>query len=188
MFRPTSRLAIALSAILAATVIAACGSNSRNSGRLSASAGQPSVAQMLQDGVNFSKCMRSHGVATFPDPTTSPRAFKHALDPSIKRAPTFISAVNACRHLLPEGSPPSASPAHSQAQVAAMLAFARCIRGHGFPRFPDPTSTGEVTHQMIAAAGIDLHQPAVVRAADACIGVTHGLLTRGAVARFIAGH
>jgi hypothetical protein len=188
MFRTTSRLAIALSAILAATVIAACGSNSRNSGRSSASAGQPSVAQMLQDGVNFSRCMRSHGVATFPDPTTSPRAFKHALDPSIKRAPTFVSAVDACRHLLPEGGPPSGSSTQSQAHVSAMLAFAGCIRRHGFPRFPDPTSTGEVTHQMIASAGIDLHQPAVARAADACVGVTHGLLTPAAVARFIAGH
>jgi hypothetical protein len=188
MFRPTSRLAIAASAILAATVIAACGSNSHNSGLSSASAGQPSVAQMLQDGVNFSRCMRSHGVSTFPDPTTSPRAFKHALDPSIKRAPTFISAMNACQHLLPEGGPPSGNSSHSQAHVAAMLAFARCIRSHGFPHFPDPTNTGQVTHQMIASAGIDIHQPAVVRAADACVGATHGFITRGAVARFIAGH
>lgn len=70
--------------------------------------------------------------------------------------------------------------------MAAELAFARCIRGHGFPRFPDPTSAG-ITHELLASAGIDLHQPAVVRAADACVGVTHGLITRAGVARFIAG-
>jgi hypothetical protein len=41
---------------------------------------------------------------------------------------------------------------------------------------------------MIDAAGINLHQPAVLQAGDACVGVTHGLLTKAAVARFVAGH
>ena len=68
-----------------------------------------------------------------------------------------------------------------------MLAFAGCLRSHGFPSFPDPTSTGDMTHEMLASAGIDLHQPAVVQAADACVGVTHGYITKTDVARFIAG-
>jgi len=79
------------------------------------------------------------------------------------------------------------SEAHSPAQTAAMLAFARCMRSHGFPNFPDPTSSGDMTHQMLATAGINLHQPAVVPAADTCVGVTHGLITKVAVARFVAG-
>ena len=41
---------------------------------------------------------------------------------------------------------------------------------------------------MLANAGIDLHQPAVMQAADACVGVTHGFITKAAVARFVAGH
>ena len=69
-----------------------------------------------------------------------------------------------------------------------MLAFARCIRSHGFPSFPDPTSSGELTHEMLANAGINLHQPAVLQAADACVGVTHGVITKAVVARFVAGH
>jgi hypothetical protein len=68
-----------------------------------------------------------------------------------------------------------------------MLAFARCLRSHGFANFPDPTSTGDVSHQMLATAGINVQQPAVVRAADGCVGVTHGYLTRAMVARFVAG-
>jgi formylglycine-generating enzyme required for sulfatase activity len=40
---------------------------------------------------------------------------------------------------------------------------------------------------MIAAAGIDLRQPAAQQAGDACVRVTHGLLTKAGVARFIAG-
>jgi hypothetical protein len=72
--------------------------------------------------------------------------------------------------------------------VAGALAFARCIRAHGFPSFPDPSSNGDITHEMVARAGIDLDQPAVLRAADACAPVTHGVITRASVAHFIAGH
>jgi hypothetical protein len=72
-------------------------------------------------------------------------------------------------------------------QIADELAFARCIRAHGLPSFPDPTSSGQITHEMLASAGIDLRQPAVLQAADACVSVSHGVITKAAVARFIAG-
>jgi hypothetical protein len=41
---------------------------------------------------------------------------------------------------------------------------------------------------MLDSAGIDVRRPAVLQAADACVGVTHGALTKAAVARFAAGH
>jgi hypothetical protein len=40
---------------------------------------------------------------------------------------------------------------------------------------------------MVASAGINLHQPAVLQAGDACVSVTHGVITKAAVARFVAG-
>ena len=131
--------------------------------------------------------MRSHGVSNFPDPTTDPRAFKESLNPTTAHSPAFQPAVSACQHLMPRGGQ-SQSPRPSQAQITAELAFARCLRSHGFRNFPDPSTTGEITHEMLANAGINIHQPAVVQAADACVGVTHGFLTRADVARFVAGH
>jgi hypothetical protein len=187
MSRSTSRLPQAVAAIAAATVIAACGSSSSTS---SNSSDHPSQAQIQSDeqaAVRFADCMRSHGVPGFPDPTSAPRGFKSALDPSSKRSPAFESALNGCGHLLPRSRGSTQSDVHSPAQIASFLAFARCVRAHGFPSFPDPTSSGNLTHEMLANAGIDLHQPAVVQAADACVGVTHGLITRADVARFIAG-
>ena len=133
--------------------------------------------------------MRSRGLPSFPDPT-SPREFKLSLSPSSAgnaRSPAFQSAQTACQHLLPGGGPPRQSTAQHQAQIVAGLAFARCLRSHGFPNFPDPTSSGQLTHEMLANAGINVHQPAVVQAADACVSVTHGVLTKAAVARFVAG-
>jgi hypothetical protein len=182
---------VAAAAITAATVIVACGSTSSGSSSSSNPGAQPTQAQLQQeqqDVVRFADCMRSHGVPSFPDPTTSPRAFKTALDPNTERSPAFRSAVTGCQHLLPGGGlHPNPPQAPSHAQLAAELAFARCLRSHGFPSFPDPSSTGELSHEMLANAGINIHQPAVVQAADACVGVTHGLVTRADIARFVAG-
>ncbi len=182
MYRPTSSHSIAAAAIAAATVIAACGSGSPSPPSASTSGGHQT--QTLQDAVNFADCMRSHGVPNFPDPTTSPREFKNAF---LTKSPAFKSAGTACQHLLPGGGQPNQSPRHSQAQTAALLAFARCMRSHGFSSFPDPNSSGELTHEMVANAGINLHQPAVLQAGDACTSVTHGIITKAVVARFVAG-
>jgi hypothetical protein len=180
----TSVAALAASALL----VVGCGSKSTNSPSASGSGGQATPVQMQQDGIRFSGCMHSHGVPTFPGPS-DPHAFKNALDPKSPGAqsPTFQSAYTACRHLLPNGghAPPDV---RSRAQIAAFLAFARCIRGHGFPSFPDPTNTGELNHQMVASAGINLHQPAVQQAGDACVSVSHGFITKTDVARFVAGN
>jgi len=189
MFRTTSSLPIAAAAIVAVTVIAACGSSSPSAGVSTSTSSTVRLtdAQAQRAVVAFSRCMRAHGLAGFPDPS-SPRQFKESFSPGVAQAPAFQSADAACKHLLPNGGPrsqPAAPPSH--AQLAALLAFARCMRSHGFPSFPDPTADGQLTHEMLASAGISLHQPAVVPAADACVGVTHGVITKAMVARFVAG-
>jgi hypothetical protein len=180
MFRTNSTLVVAAAAIAAATLIATFVSSSPSF------AGAPTQAQMQQgqhDAVRFAQCVRSHWVLNFPDPT-SPQGFKQSIGASSEGSPGSRSAETACMHVLPGGGRPSQSAAQRHAQTVAALAFARCLRSHGFPNFPDPTSSGQLTHEMLANAGIDLHQPALLQAADACVSVTHGVLTKAAVARF----
>jgi hypothetical protein len=135
--------------------------------------------------------MRSHGVANFPDPPTSAsgpsagHAFKNAMASS---APAAQSAETTCQHFMPGGHLGSQPAASSTTQTAALLAFAHCLRSHGFPNFPDPNSSGQITREMIANAGINLNQPAMLRAADECVVATNGVITRARVARFLAGH
>ena len=174
-------------AIAVGIALTGCGGGS-NSPASSSSGGQPSqarIAQEQRDVVAFADCMHSHGVSNLPDPTISPRGFKEALSPDTAQSPAFRFALTSCQHLLP--SPPDESAAQNRARTAVLLAFARCLRGRGFPSFPDPKSDGQVTHEMLAQAGINLHQPGVLPAADACVGVTHGVITKAAVARFVAG-
>jgi hypothetical protein len=188
---PRSNWVAAVGAIAAALALSGCGSSgssSTSTTSTAAASGHPTQAQ-LHAVVSFAHCMRSHGVPAFPDPTSSPHDFKFALSPSSGNAssPAFRAALGTCQHLLPDGGPSSESPARRQAQIAAGLAFARCVRAHGFPNFPDPTSTGELTPEMVTRAGIDIHQPAAIHAADACVGVTHGFLTRADIARAVNG-
>jgi hypothetical protein len=160
------------------------GSPASGGGKSSAPESSASTQQKM---VAYAQCMRTHGVPNFPDPTSSGgskeaaiRAFKEVSNSQV------IAAQTACQHLQPNGGQPS------QAQLAqhlsGLLAFARCMRTHAIPNFPDPTSSGQVTHELLANAGIDVHQPAVLQAADACVAVTHGVLTKAAIARFVAGH
>ena len=174
-----------LAAAALAALLAGCGgSNLPSSSTSSNSGGHPPSAQSLQAVLNFTTCVRSHGVPNIPDPGTP--EWKNAL---ASQAPAVLTAERTCERLVPGAGPSSQSQSEPQspAQTAAMLAFAHCLRSHGFPNFPDPTSSGQLTHQMIASAGINLQQPAVLHAGDACVSVTHGRITKTAVARFVAG-
>ena len=174
------RLAFPSAAVTAALVLAACGSSSATT---TSTGHLPSPAQADQV-LRFTDCVRSHGVPDVPDPGT--RGWKAVLG---SQAPAVLAAERTCERLMPGAMPTRQSQTQTQTpgQIAAILAFAGCIRNHGFPKFPDPTSTGELTHAMVSAAGIDVRQPAAMRAADACVSITHGVITKTAVARFIAG-
>lgn len=143
------------------------------------------VAQANAAMLRFARCMHTHGVNGLPSPVAAPAAFKHSFTTT---TPIYRQALGSCQRLIPGQQNDRQGSGPSHRQLDGMLAFARCIRSHGFPRFPDPTAGGGITHEMLAQAGIDLHQPAVVRAADACVGDTHGVVTRATVRRFIAGH
>jgi len=196
------RAAVTAGAVLAIGIaVAGCGggsssagiahlSSSRAGGSAASGGGSSSPessASTQQKMVAYAQCMRTHGVPSFPDPTSSGAITKEAAIRAFKEVSNAqaFAAQTACRQLQPNGGRPS--QAVLAQRLSDLLAFARCIRTRGVPNFPDPTSSGELTHEMLANAGIDVHQPAVLHAADACVGVTHGALTKAAVARFVAG-
>lgn len=198
--RASRHLSVAILPVAAALALAACGggsspgvanlasSTSTTPSAASGAGGTPTAAQLLQeqrDAVRFADCMRTHGISSFPDPTVAPRAFKEAFS---NQSATFRSAYAACGHLLPAGRSANGGTTQTQRQTVALLAFARCLRRHGFPSFPDPTNGGQLSREMLARAGIDIHEPALLEAADACAAVTHGVITRAVIARFVAGH
>jgi hypothetical protein len=133
----------------------------------------------------FAACMRNHGDANFPDPHVSSgnghQAVMMAVPASAAQSPHFKAAQKACSGILPAPQNASQQAEAQQAHKRDLLAFAACLRRHGISGFPDPTSQGRLTLQMVGAAGVDIHTRAFLIAADACVGVTHGAVTRAEI-------
>ena len=130
--------------------------------------------------VAYSQCMRSNGVANFPEPQADGGGnFKLTIQRDAEaNNPRFQAASRACKHLLPAGrGQDETAQQYQRAQIADELSFARCMRRHGLTRFPDPTAQSGLTVQMVQAQGIDIHSPAALRIAQACLPASHGWLT-----------
>jgi hypothetical protein len=171
----SSVVAVAAFSLLAA----GCGGR-RSAGVASVASSTTAATTTAQNAmVAFAGCMRSHGVPTFPDPSTiQPHALKAAAQHLATTNPRFPAAQRACNHLLPNGGPSSQETVQqTRTQLADELSFAKCMRSHGVSRFPDPSAHGGLTVEMVQAQGIDVHSPAVLHVVHACLPASHGALT-----------
>jgi hypothetical protein len=140
------------------------GSGSPPSGRAPATG---STASVMARFVAYARCMRSHGIRDYPDPTTSPGggvSFQVNGGPGSdlnKNNPTFKAANRVCQALLPGGG--AQPPALSAQRIAAEVKWAQCMRSHGLPSFPDPNDQG-----AFDSSKFDENSPAFQTANDAC--------------------
>jgi len=128
----------------------------------------------------FSECMRRDGVPDFPDlngngmrieasgQTISVNGFSFS-------AAAFSAARQKCRRYVPHTA---ATPAQAAQQRRRDLTFARCMRSHGVPNFPDPkAASGTGSNQVAHLTGInrqELGSPTFQAAAKACGGGPKG--------------
>jgi hypothetical protein len=124
----------------------------------SGSAGQTPLAKAEA----YSHCMRIHGVPNWPDPVLTPSGgygFRTVgIDP---HSAAFQSATHACDALVPQGW--STGQQLSPAQQQAWLDWAKCIRSHGVPDFPDPKFSGGAVQVDSGSSS-----PQLQSAMDAC--------------------
>ena len=179
----------ALAAVVLALAAAGCGGSSSPSG----SGAQSPPKGTVDAAYRFAACMRDHGVSGFPDPAITPNSsggenVRQVVSKTLVESPSFPAAQKACGNILP--SPRNAdaglNPAQRAARLSYMLAFAQCMRHHGVARFPDPTAQGQLSIEMVDAAGVDVRAPSVQKDALTCLPATHGLLTPAAIRRAIA--
>ena len=120
----------------------------------------------------FAKCMRAHGVPNFPDPKPpgqipSTRTIQPASSGGFTanpNSPAYQTASTDCRSLA-DASPVTATQGNQV--MATQLRFAVCMREHGVPSFPDPTSTGEIGNNG-AISGVNQNSPAFQTAEKTC--------------------
>ena len=150
-----------VAATLLAVGVGACGSTN-NSGTTTNASSQLALAQ----------CMRSHGVPNFPDPNAgegfsvngSPDSSTMTIDGTTFGGPTFEAAVKTCQ-LFGGGTSP---PPLSASQKKNALAFAKCMRTHGVPNFPDPTFPAGGGIAVKVPNGLDRSSPTFTEARATC--------------------
>jgi hypothetical protein len=181
---PTARAVAAIIATAALALLAAACSGSPSA---TGSGGAPTAGGSANSpsAVAFSHCMRSRGVPNYPDPSSNrepPKTSPQQLGVSSSR---FQAARRACQHLLP-----STASIQQQTQqcmltgdcpqalvrqiLAAELRFARCMRSHGVPDWPDPTIDSEGRPVFnVSAHGLDPHHsPQLTTKAGECERLT----------------
>ncbi|HEY1831151.1 MAG TPA: hypothetical protein VGG38_13010 [Acidimicrobiales bacterium] len=173
------RAALVTAGILTVGVaIAACGgpstpgaaTGSTTTTSVSASAGAGTDTSKL---VAYSSCMRSHGIPSFPDPSSNGGISKQSLisaEGGVSNS-QVQTATNACQSLLVaagdslSGEPVQTIPTQDQQDYLNAVA---CLHSHGITAFPEPIfSGGQVEFPMLEHL-VDLNSPQVKQALQIC--------------------
>ena len=166
----TALVAVALAAGCA-VLVAGCGSVSLAPTGTNAS----NVASLTK----YSECMRSHGVAGFPDPSSTGQGdnsfgidgYNFNLPAGLStQSPAYVSADKTCGSFIGSGGGPPLNPALLARARQHELALAECMRAHGVPNFPDPvvTSDGHGIASSSGGGGLDPRSPAFQQAEKYC--------------------
>jgi hypothetical protein len=121
--------------------------------------------------------MRANGVPNFPDLSSNGIRIEGtgqtiSVNGVSVNAPAFLAARAKCERYMPHHQ---LSQTQSAQQTQRGLQFARCMRSHGVPNFPDPKVTSSSGgNQHVYLPGVNLQAPAVQAAGKACGGGPKG--------------
>ncbi|MGO9958399.1 MAG: hypothetical protein ACLP50_20935 [Solirubrobacteraceae bacterium] len=120
--------------------------------------------QKVSSYVAYAACLNKHGVQVEPA-RTGGLVWEAAPGVPGPRSPQALAAERDCKSLVPTGfyQPPSA--AQISQNLALLLRFAKCMRAHGVPNMPDPTSQGL---RFSRSSGINPNSPAFLAAQKRC--------------------
>ena len=134
------------------------------------SAGPATLQSLTAQALAYAKCMRSHGIPDFPDPTVHDSAASQSVTLSPggidTHSPKFQSAARLCQKQTGYGH---ISAAQLQQGMNAGLKYAECMRTHGIANFPDPVEHAtNVQFGPGPDSGIDQNSPQFKAANKAC--------------------
>jgi hypothetical protein len=137
--------------------------------------GSRSPGSFIRQELAFSQCMRRHGLPKWPDPNSNGTFPPSAKQVAASNPSRFQDARSACSHLLPNaGNGPT--EAQWQQILTTMVKFARCMRHHGVPNWPDPAYD---THgRPVFDVNVDPNSPQFSREIHACQNLLHNYGSR----------
>jgi hypothetical protein len=172
--------------VLAMFAVACSGGGGSSTG----STGSTGSSNAGGSAVAYSRCMRAHGMRSFPDPTSSGQVPKGSAQQFGVSAVQYQAAERACQHLIPNtgdtaeqqqelqcalgGTCPQAVVQH---WMSGLRRLAQCLRTHGEPNWPDPIITSlaghpPAPHFPYEQAGIDHHSDKVLNEVQGCARTT----------------
>jgi hypothetical protein len=157
---------LAVTAGITTLLLTACGGSGTSPDAVGSSA-SPSPTSPAQMALDFAHCMRTHGVAKYPDPTINGNNIGSGVNVNALGVSQSVlqAAQNDCKSLSPQNFvPPGFNAAQNTAQAEK---YAQCIRKHGVPNFPDPGANGFFT----VPASINTQGSAFQAASNACHSV-----------------
>ncbi len=167
--RPRVTLVVAIAAV--GLLVTACGGDDGGDGGGGGgvAAASPSTSESAKPGgggsekkgpLAYSKCMRDNGVTNFPDPDAN-GGLKIEGDKVGLGTPAYEKAAEKCKQYN-AAPPPEAAPDRE-----AALAYAKCMRETGVPKFPDPNAEGGTDIDR-GALGVDITGPVFKKADEKC--------------------
>jgi hypothetical protein len=137
-----ARVAAVIAAALLALAAAACSGSpsSGGSGGSSSAAGSAgSATSNSERAIAFSRCVRAHGVPSYPDPSSSAVIPKETAQQLGVSDSQLQAAMDACQHLLQDTGNIDDNPAALNQWWSQMLHFAHCMHARGVSNWPDPS-------------------------------------------------
>jgi hypothetical protein len=184
---PAARTAAALIATAALALLAAACSGSPSStgpgGSSTGHGGSPNAGGSANSpsAVGYSGCLRSHGVPNYPDPGSGGAIPKGTAQQFGVSSSQYQAARTACQHLLPTAGGSfdqqqqqcyvagDCPPAIVQEALNQLRTFARCMRSHGVPNWPDPAADSQGgPYFNVSAQGIPRHSPQIDAKVNEC--------------------
>jgi hypothetical protein len=162
MGKLSGRAAVGVALVLGLVLLlAGCSSSGGSGAATTTTSAQQQAAAVLRELV---RCARANGMPNMPDLQLDSNG-RVSLPPGTPEPPKSVE--RACRSIW-ERLPASArgEEERPRADMQALLRYARCMREHGMPEFPDPSADGSFR----AWPGLQREgkSPRMVRALQAC--------------------
>jgi hypothetical protein len=156
--RGRAAIGVGLGVVLLLAGLAGCSASNGSAGATTTTSGRQAAAAVWRELV---RCARANGMPNLPDPQIDSTG--RASFPNGTPEPP-ASVRRACQSIydrLP------ASARGEQADMQALLRFARCMREHGVADFPDPDAEGNFRAPP-GSSGPGPKTPSFQRALQAC--------------------
>ena len=165
MLRTTRAIGLGLGVVLLLAGLSGCSASGASPAATTTTAGQQDVAAIWGELV---RCARANGMPNLPDPVIDANGQPHFPGGDPGEPPPSVE--RNCRQIyerLPASARGDDDAERPPADIPALLRFAKCMRQHGMPDWPDPKPDGTFP---LAGTSIEREgkSPRFIAAARAC--------------------